>query len=435
MTRALRVVGNGVRGLTRNRVRTFFMMLGTFVGVGALTMMLAMGRNAQREVTRQVNRMLSGNTIFLRAGGGQMRAGAHGSGPTTTLTLGDLRAIDSLVDAVDQVDPLLMAGRRDVTHEGKSAQISVTGHSEAAERVWNRSVTRGAYFTSGDVAGAARVALVGEVVVRELFEGRDPIGAQIRIGTVPFQVIGVLEPVGIDPHGSDRDNEIIIPISTMMRRVLNVDYVQGAKLAARDGADLEGIVRDVEGILRQRHAIGPDQLDDFAMFTPIQVQQMVRGANSTFTRFLPLVSGLSIVIGALVVANLMLMTVHERSAEIGLRRAVGARSADIRLQFLAESAAVTGLGGLGAVLAGYGLLSLAGARHGSSMTMPWSVAMLGVAIAVAVGIVSGVLPARRAARLDPVQTLRLGASGVFTRAILPRKFSPVRRESSVSGSF
>jgi putative ABC transport system permease protein len=399
------VLGSAVRALGRNRLRTFFMTLATFVGVCALIVMLAIGRSTQRDVMRQVNRMLSGSTIFLRAGGGQMRGGPHGA-RTTTLTVDDVRAIDSLLPAVELADPMMMAGRRDVIHGGRSAQISVSGHSEMAERVWNRSVTRGAYFTSQDVASAARVALVGEVVVRDLFQGRDPIGARIRIGTVPFQVIGVLEPVGVDPHGIDRDNEIIIPISTMLRRVLNVDYVQGAKLAVREGTDLDGVVRAAGDILRQRHAIGPDQLDDFSMFTPVQVQQAVRSANTTFTRFLPLVAALSIGIGALVVANLMLVTVQERRAEIGLRKAIGARNADIQLQFLAECAAVTGLGGLAAVGVGYGLMALASARHGTVMTMPWEVALLGFVIAVAVGIASGILPARRAAQLDPVQTLR-----------------------------
>jgi putative ABC transport system permease protein len=406
MSRVFRVLGTSVRGMGRNRLRTFFMTLAPFVGVCALIMMLAVGRNTQREVLRQVNRMLSGSTIFLRAGGGQMRGGPHSGGRTTTLTVEDVRAIDSLLPEVELADPMMMAGRRDVIHGGRSAQIGVTGHSEAAEQVWNRSVSRGAYFTSQDVASAARVALVGEVVVRDLFEGRDPIGAQIRIGAVPFQVIGVLEPVGVDPHGIDRDNEIIIPISTMLRRVLNVDYIQGAKLAAREGTDLDAIVGKVGDILRQRHAIGPDQLDDFSMFTPVQVQQAVRSANSTFTRFLPLVAALSIGVGALVVANLMLATVHERRAEIGLRKAIGARSGDIQLQFLAECAAVTVLGGLAAVGVGYALMALASTRHGAALTMPWDVALLGLAVAVAVGIASGLLPARRAAQLDPVQALR-----------------------------
>jgi putative ABC transport system permease protein len=404
-SRMLRIVRHSADGMGRNRLRTFFMMLGTFIGVAALTVTVAIGRGTQREVMQRFNRMLSGSSVFLRAGGGQMRIGAHGA-PATTLTVEDVRAIDSTLDQVERADPVHMAGAREVIYDGQSRQIRIEGHSEAAETVWNRSVTRGAYFTAADVASAARVALVGEVVVRDLFQGRDPIGQQIRIGTVPLQVIGVLEPMGTDPHGLDKDNEIIIPISTMMRRVLNIDYIFGAKLSLRQDADMDATTVAIRDILRRRHSLDPDQADDFHLFTPIQVQRMVRSSNRVFTLFVPLVAALSILVGGLVVANLMLMTVNERQAEIGLRQAVGARPRDIRLQFLAESAAVTGLGGLLAVGTGFIIVGLLAHLTGTRPVMPWGPALLGVAAATAIGILAGVVPARRAAQLDPVQTLR-----------------------------
>jgi putative ABC transport system permease protein len=267
-------------------------------------------------------------------------------------------------------------------------------------------VTRGAYFTAADVASAARVALVGEVVARDLFQGRDPVGEQIRIGTVPFQVIGVLAPFGIDPHGLDKDNEIIVPISTLMRRVRNVEYIAGAKLLLTAGTDLDAAAVTARDILRRRHGIGPGQEDDFSLHTPVQVQQMVRSSNRVFTLFLPLIAGLAILVGGIVVANLMFMTVHDRRAEIGLRKAVGARARDIRLQFLTEAAAVTGLAGVLALAASMGMLGLLGHLSGTPSRMQWETALLGLGIAVAVGIIAGVAPARRAADLDPIQTLR-----------------------------
>jgi putative ABC transport system permease protein len=398
-------MGNSVHGLARNRLRTFFMLLGTFVGVAALTVILAIGRGAQQDVLTKIARMLGGSTIMLRAGGGQHRGSAHGPS-TTTLTPDDLRAIDKDMDAVIAADPMIMAGQREVVYGGRSARIGVVGHSEAAEIVWDRSVTRGAYFTAADVASAARVALVGEVVAHNLFEDRDPIGEQIRIGTVPFQVIGILAHEGIDPHGIDKDNEIIIPISTMMRRVLNVDYIFGAKFLLKPDTDLDLAVLQITDILRRRHSLGPDEPNDFQMFTPVQIQQRVKAANRVFTLFLPLVAAVSIVVGGLVVANLMLMTVHERRAEIGLRRAIGARARDIRLQFLVESAAVTGLGGILAVIVGVILVKMLAHTMGTPPGMPWGTALLGLASAVAVGVVAGVLPARRAALLNPIETLR-----------------------------
>ena len=405
MTRNARVFQNSVRSMSRNRLRTFFMMLGTFVGVTALTVILAIGHGTQQEVLDRMQRMLGGSTIFVRAGGGHFRAGAHGP-PTTTLKLDDLRAIESEVENVLAADPWMQAGQSEVVYGGRNARIGIVGHSEKAEIVWDRSVTRGAYFTAADVASAARVALVGEVVVRTLFEGRDPIGEQIRIGSVPFHVIGVLAHEGIDPHGIDKDNEIIIPITTMLRRFLNVDYIFAGKFLMEEGTDLDMAVLDIADILRRRHSLGPDQPNDFMMMTPVQIQDRVKSSNRVFTVFLPLIAAVSILIGGLVVANLMLMTVHERRSEIGLRKAIGARARDIRLQFLVESAAVTGLGGIFAILAGTVILQVLAHAMDTPPGLPWATALLGVASAVGVGIVAGVAPARRAAQLDPVQTLR-----------------------------
>ena len=405
MTRSAKIIANGARGMTRNRLRTFFMMLGTFVGVCALTLVLAIGRGAQRDMLARMERMLSGSSMFLSAGAVQMTGGPR-AGARTTLTPEDVRAITTALDDVELADPIVIGGPRDVIYRGANRQVRIEGHAETAEVVWNRSVTRGAYFREADVASAARVALVGEVVATELFDGRDPIGEQIRIGTVPFRVIGILEPVGIDPHGLDKDDEIVIPFTTMMRRVLNVDYVFGAKLLLRSGADLEQAERDIRDILRRRHGLDPGQPDDFATHTPVQVQRMVRSANRVFTVFLPIIAAVSILVGALVVANLMLMTVQERRSEIGLRRALGARPRDIRLQFLVESAAVTGLGGVFAVGTAYIILQGVALHGGPAPGMPWSATLPGLASAVIVGIVAGALPARRAALLDPVQTLR-----------------------------
>jgi putative ABC transport system permease protein len=403
--RFLRVVRQSVRALSRNRGRTFLMMLGTFVGVAALTVLLAIGRGTQREVLQRFDAFFSGSSMFIRAGGGRHRPGPHGPS-AATLTIDDIRAVDSAVAEVDLADPMLPGGEREVTYGGRTSRIRVEGHSEVAEIVWNRSVSRGAYFTAADVSSAARVALVGEVVARDLFQERDPIGEQVRIGTVPFQVIGVLDRFGIDPHGLDKDNEIIIPISTMMRRVRNVEYIMGARLHLASDADPDAVMLEIAEILRRRHRIGPGQEDDFGLFTPVQVQQMVRSSNRVFTLFLPLIAGLAILVGGIVVANLMFMTVHDRRAEIGLRKAVGARARDIRLQFLTEAAAVTGFAGVLALLAGMGVLGLLGHLSGTPSRMQWETALLGLGIAVAVGIIAGVAPARRAAALDPIQTLR-----------------------------
>jgi putative ABC transport system permease protein len=401
-----RIIRYGLRDLGRHRLRTFFMMLGTFVGVLALTLVVAIGQGTRDSVMGNIERMFAGNSILLSAGGGGMMGGPRAEGPTTTLVMEDLDAILATVPGVAVYDPMVMASEREVVYQGNSSSVRVIGHSENHEEVWNRGVSRGAFFGSAEVRGSARVALVGETLVKEVFEGADPIGFQLRVGTVPFEVIGVLDSMGIDPHGWDRDNEVIIPVTTMMRRVMNVDYVQSAKMLVSDAGDLDGAVLAIESLLRERHALAEGEPNDFSMITPTQVQEMVGSMNRVFTLFLPLLAGVSLLIGGIVVANLMLMGVNERRSEIGLRKAVGASAGDIRTQFFLESALVTMGGGVLALFVGAGVLWFVSQGMEIPSVMPWQAALLGLGAAVVVGIAAGVLPARRASELDPVTTLR-----------------------------
>jgi putative ABC transport system permease protein len=401
-----RLIRHGLRDMGRHRLRTFFMMLGTFVGVLALTVVMAIGQGTRDAVMGNIQRMFAGNSILLSAGGGGMMGGGSAGGPTTTLMEEDLEEIQASVPGIRVYDPMVLAGSREVVYQGSSSSVRVLGHSENHEEVWARGVSRGAFFGEDEVRSSARVALVGETLVRELFGGADPIGLQLRIGTVPFQVIGVLDSMGIDPHGWDRDNEVIIPFTTMMRRVLNVDYLGSAKILAEEGTDLSAAVEAIEALLRERHSLAEDELNDFSMITPVQVEEMVSSMNRIFTLFLPLLAAVSLLIGGIVVANLMLMGVNERRSEIGLRKAVGARDRDVWLQFLLESSLVTVAGGILALLVGAaGLAVIGGAMEGISV-MPWEAATLGLLAAVAVGLLAGVFPARRAAALEPVETLR-----------------------------
>ena len=406
MSRTGRIVANSAAVLGRNRMRTFFMMVGTFAGVTALTLLLAIGRGTRQEVMARVNQMFSGSSIFLRSGGMEGMGGPHAGGPTATLTLADVDAIGREVRDVQHIDPMLTTNK-EVTAAGRNTLTQIFGQSETSEIVWNRSVSRGSYFNAEDVASSARVALIGETLANELFGDPAPIGEQVRIATVPFEIIGVLERMGVDPHGIDRDRDLIIPISTMMRRIMNVEYVVAARAMMTPDANLDQGVIDIGSLLRRRHSLGPDEPDDFALFTPIQVRQAAASTNRVFAVFLPIVAAISLLVAALVVASLMLMTVTERRAEIGLRKAIGARARDIRLQFLTEAAAVTTLAGLFAIGASYAILWFL-SSHGINpgATLPWGVAATGLGTAILVGIVAGVAPARRAASLDPATTLR-----------------------------
>ncbi|MGD8868307.1 MAG: ABC transporter permease [Gemmatimonadales bacterium] len=401
-----RMIVSSLRSMRRNKLRTFFMMLGTLIGVTALTVVFALGRGTQEALMRQVERMLSGSSIILNSGSGVRRSGPHAPGPTTTLIPADIDAIEAEVPAVLVADRLQGIGLSEVVFQGRVSEARVYGHSQHSPVVWNRGASRGSYFTEEDVRSSARVAVVGTTVARSLFGGTDPLGQQIRIGTVPFEVIGVLVPFGIDPHGIDKDNEIHVPYTTLMRRLRNVDYIAAAKLLVDPKTDLDATVEAIEGVLRVRHGLAAGEPSDFHMITPEQVRAMVAASNSTFGVFLPIAALVSILVGGVVVANLMLLSVNERRPEIGLRKAVGARTRDVWWQFLLESTAITTIGGVLAI--GVGTLILQYVRfHGSAeFVYPWSATMIGLGIAVVVGLVAGSLPARRAARVDPIDSLR-----------------------------
>jgi putative ABC transport system permease protein len=406
MTRFGRLVGQGLAALARHRLRAFFMALGTLVGVIALTVVVGVGQASQRQMLGRFDRMFSGSSILLRGGSMEHRAGPRAS-DRSSVTLEDVVAVERAVPGISRWDPWQMAGNREIGWNGRTVTAAVMGHSERAEVVWNRGVVRGSSFTETDVASSGRVALVGPTLASELFGDDDPVGQEIRVGNVPFSVIGVLESVGADPHGMDRDDELHVPYTTAMRRLQNVDYLNVVKLDLVEGYDLDDTVLAVEALLRERHALPADASNDFGMFTPTQVVEMVEASRRVFTVLLPLLAGISLVVGAIVVANLMLISVSERRSEIGLRKAVGARSRDIGLQFLIEAALVTSLGGLAGVgLAWVGLR--VAVMHGVGLTggLPLGAALLGLAAALASGLLAGVLPARRAASLDPVRTLR-----------------------------
>ena len=399
-----RVIGSSLRALSRHKLRTFFMMLGTLIGVTALTVVVALGQGTQQAVLDHFQRMFSGSRIRLQA----VAESQHGvnTSVSTTLTMADLEAIQSTIPAVVMFDPMQYMGSGDLVFNGESRRTAIRGHSERYPTTANRGVTRGAFFTDRDVRASARVALVGETLVERVFADVDPVGQTIRVGTIPFEVIGVLAPLGLDPHGIDRDNEIIVPISTMLRRVMNVDYLNVGTLIVDEGANLDATVAAVETLLRGRHSLADGEPNDFRMYTPEQVQEMIKSSNRVFTVLLPLIALISIVVGAGVVGNVMLMSVGERKSEIGLRKAIGARPRDIWWQFVLESTLVTTVGGLIAVALGLAVLRVMAAQAGTEAVFPWGVTMLGMSIAVAVGIVAGAFPARRAAGLDPVESLR-----------------------------
>jgi putative ABC transport system permease protein len=398
-----RLVVHSLSALTRYRLRSAFVMLGSLVGVAALTLVVSVGQGVQAKVTRTVGQILGDSSILVMSGGsrilGSPRAGA------SRLTIDDVNAVTAELDEIEAWDP-----QQDIAtvvrYRDRTTTVRILGQSERGERVWTRPVSRGHYFDVAAVASSARVALIGETVARTLFPPDDPIDAEIRIGAVAFHVIGVLEPFGTDMHGMDRDNEIVVPISTLMRRLTNEDTIAAAKLVLKDPSRSEDTAREVTRILRARHALSTDEPDDFRLVTPTEVRKMTTWIRRVLLLFVPLLAGVILLVAGIVAATLMLSSVNERIAEIGLRRAIGARPEDIRLQFATETAVTILIGGLGGFVVGYAGAAAVATRLQLGQTFSWQAVLVALGASAMTGFLAGVLPARRAAQLHPADALR-----------------------------
>ena len=293
-----------------------------------------------------------------------------------------------------------------VKYGNRNIYATIIAASSSWASMWGSGLETGRFLSQEDDVYRARVAVIGGTVHRDLFEYKDAVGKRILINNNPFDVIGVLEPRGTSPRGDDLDNQIVIPVSTGQKRVFHQDYLFAVKVELKDSSDMSRTVNNVRDLLRERHNLRDGVEDDFTIVTPTLIMSMMSGLSTTFSLFLILVSGISLVVGAIVIANIMFMAVNERRAEIGLRRAVGARKSDILTQFLLEAVCVATTGGaLGVVVGLIGLKILSGYMKLPAAIM-WQPIALGLVSAIVVGLLAGVQPAKKAANSHPIEALR-----------------------------
>lgn len=400
-----RLVKIAFTGLGRNKLRTFLMMIGIVIGITALTLIISVGLGARKQIMERVKKF-GLESLMVFAGGGREMGHASVGQPTVTLKPEDAEVIKREVRAVGEVAPFNRKGGAEIKYLEKSTTATVFGITPAWAPVWDWDAATGDFITEEDLANFNRVCLLGPTVQKELFGDENPIGQHIRIGNIQFEVKGLMQPKGTSPGGGDMDNRVNIPLTTFMRRVANVDHLAGIKILLKNGNEMESAVENIKAILRERHSIAPGLPDDFAITTPTEVTQFAEKVAGTFNIFLALVAGISLIAGGVGVANIMLISVNERKKEIGLRKAVGARSKDIRLQFLFEATAVTLIGGIiGIVLGGAGAYILK-IITGMPVSVSWEGIALGVISSSLVGLVAGMQPASRASRLPPVESLR-----------------------------
>lgn len=400
-----RMILNAMKSLGKNKLRAFLMMIGIIIGILALTLIVSVGFGAKDLVMERVNKFGT-ESLMIFAGGGVQLSQMNKDQGSTTLKLEDAEYLEREIPEIKGLAPFCRGGSSELKYFEKSYTSSVIGITPAYAFVWNWDVTEGEFITDEDMKTLNRVCLIGPTVQKELFGDNYPIGEQIRIGNIQFEVKGILESKGTSPGGGDMDNRVMVPLSTFMRRVANIDYLSATKVLLNNPKEINVAVEKISQVLRERHSLAEGVPNDFTVITPTEVTAMAEKVSGTFNIFLALLAGLSLITGGFVIANIMTISVNERKKEIGLRKAVGASSKKIVMQFLFEALAVTISGGIiGIILGGIGAIVL-----GKVMQMPisvsWESILVGVVSASVIGIIAGIQPAKKAARLNPIEALK-----------------------------
>jgi putative ABC transport system permease protein len=395
-----------VKGLTANKLRTFFMMLGVLIGITALTVIISVGQGAKMQVKDRMERVGAFSAVMVSSGGGATRGLGSVDSIPATLTVEDAQAIKAEVSNVEDVAMAQVKQNVPIKFGGQSATTAVWGVTPNYMQIRPSPTARGERFGAEEQTSSARVAILGQETAATLFGNADPLEETIRIENVPFKVVGVFKKMGASPGGGNLDDRIFIPFSTASRRLFNVTHLSQLVIQVRGTGMVAAAAEQVKQFLRERHHIAPGMPDDFSVRYAEQMLGVLTGTSQTLTLFLSIVAALSLLVGGFIVMNIMLISVSERTKEIGLRRAVGARRRDILLQFVLEAGAVTAAGGLVGVLVGVAGALLASRLIGWPAALSWPAIIGAVVFAGIVGLVFGVQPARKAAALHPVEALR-----------------------------
>ncbi|MCL5280714.1 MAG: ABC transporter permease [Planctomycetes bacterium] len=390
--------------LTAHKLRTVLSMIGIVVGVGAVILMVSAGRGAEKQILDRIQDMGT-NLVIVSAGRTFIIAGRQRQMDTVrTLLVTDAQAIAKECSSVALTTPAV-SKKLPLRWEDQDAITNVVGMRAEGLQVRNFSIAAGRAFDAEESRAAKRVAIVGPTAAVNLFGATDPVGQQIRINKVPFEVIGVTVTKGMDVNGLDQDDLIIVPLETAMRRLLNLDYVHTVYAQALSSTAMGKAEQEIAELLRQRHRLD-DKPDDFTIQNQATLLATERETTGSMTLLIGSVAGISLLVGGVGILAVMLMSVRERTEEIGLRRALGALRRDIRNQFLFESGLLAGMGGLVGVTSGVGTAIAVSALGYWPMVISWPAAAVAFAFSVAVGMFFGLYPAVRAARLEPIESLR-----------------------------
>jgi putative ABC transport system permease protein len=394
-----------IKALRRNAMRTALTTLGIVIGVAAVIVMAAIGAGARASIEAQI-RSAGSNLVIVTAGSGGFGPVRQGQGAVTTLTAGDADAIRAGLSGVRYLSPGINLRVQVVAERGNwNTQVQGAGDELTALRTW--PLEFGGFFSTQDVVRAARVAVLGSVVRDQLFgSGADPTGAVVRIRNQPFRVLGVLTRKGQAAMGQDQDDTVIVPYTTAQKRLLGVTHLQNITISAETGVSLEVMSAGIRELLQARHGIQPGDDDDFMVRTLEEMASVLTSTTTTMTWLLAAVAAVSLIVGGIGIMNIMLVSVTERTREVGLRLSVGARDVDVLLQFLVEAIVLSVVGGALGVGTGFTASYVVGRTMNWSTPVTPEAVLLAFGFAAGVGVFFGLYPARKAAGLNPIDALR-----------------------------
>ncbi|MFC2632224.1 MAG: ABC transporter permease [Veillonella parvula] len=388
--------------LIANKMRSLLTMLGIIIGVAAVIALVSIGNGVKQDIEDSISSL--GSNLLVVLPGAPRTPGARSSqGSMKSLKISDYEAIAKL-EGVKAASPMTN-GSYVVIYQNKNWTTSVAGVNSNFQDVNNWTMTSGRFFSDKNVQNRERVAVVGQTVVKNLFADEDPVGKEIRVKNIPFRVIGVLKSKGNGTMGNDQDDTVLIPYTTSMERVEGIDYLRRVYVVAKDDGGIDRLQADIENLLRVRHNIKDTNLDDFNIQNMKSIMETVAQTTGTFTLFLGAVAAISLVVGGIGIMNIMLVSVTERTREIGVRKALGATYSVIVTQFLIEAVVISLMGGFIGIAFGIGASKVIGMVSGMSTIVSVPTIIMSFAFSMAIGLIFGIYPARKAAKLNPIDAL------------------------------
>ena len=390
--------------LKSNKTRFFLASLGIMIGIAAVIVMVAIGKGSQHEVMTVIAKM-GENLLTINAGemkrrGGRLRL----SGNVTTLNLRDVDYLSKEVDGITFVAPFEIKEMK-VKYLQVLTSTNIAGSTLEFLETRNYRIASGEMFTEMDQKLGARVGVVGKTVIKNMLRGEDPLGKTVRINAIPFRIIGIFESKGLDSDGIDQDDILLIPIKSMLRRILNQNYISTIYAKADSRRNIERVAAKIKTVLRDRHKIADDAENDFTIISQIDLENLKAETSELFTRLIVGVAAISLVVGGIGILAVMLISVKERTHEIGIRRAVGATKGDIVGQFLFESILIGLFGGFFGVVLGVGITFGASTWGAENLLLDANSIYISTSVCMMIGVIFGLFPAIKASRLDPMVAL------------------------------